>query len=129
MECLKAEVMMEGESEEFEYNKWHNIVLRLPPYHPELNPIEGIWALLKNHIAAHNVTFKLDDVWKLAEDKLKNIGVEEWEKVCAHVAKSEEEYISREHFTDDVHEFIIRVNNDSKSECNYFSSNEDDNDF
>jgi hypothetical protein len=32
-------------------------VLRLPPYHPELNPIELIWVLVKNYVAAHNVTF------------------------------------------------------------------------
>uniref|UniRef100_A0A6P7H944 Uncharacterized protein LOC114348897 n=1 Tax=Diabrotica virgifera virgifera TaxID=50390 RepID=A0A6P7H944_DIAVI len=31
-------------------------VLRLPPYHPELNPIEKIWAILKNEVAAKNTT-------------------------------------------------------------------------
>ncbi|KAJ8912064.1 hypothetical protein NQ315_016753 [Exocentrus adspersus] len=38
------------------------IVLRLPPYHCELNPIEMIWAQVKNDVAARNTTFKITDV-------------------------------------------------------------------
>jgi len=34
-------------------------VIRLPPYHPDLNPIEKIWGIVKTRIAAKNVTFKL----------------------------------------------------------------------
>jgi transposase len=41
----------------------HNI-LRLPPYHLELNPIELIWAHVKNSVAQNNTTFKMDDVIK-----------------------------------------------------------------
>lgn len=29
-------------------------VLRTPPYHPELQPIETCWAIVKNHVAQHN---------------------------------------------------------------------------
>ena len=36
----------------------HN-VLRLPPYHAELNPIELIWAELKGHVAKRNMRFRL----------------------------------------------------------------------
>ena len=42
-------------------------VLRLPPYHPDLNLIEKIWGIVKTRIAAKNVTFKLQDVQQLAE--------------------------------------------------------------
>jgi hypothetical protein len=34
-------------------------VIRLPPYHPDLNPIEKIWGIVKTRIAAKNVTYKL----------------------------------------------------------------------
>ncbi|XP_048243705.1 uncharacterized protein LOC125376114 [Haliotis rufescens] len=34
-------------------------VLRLPPYHYDLNPIELIWGDLKNMVARQNKTFKL----------------------------------------------------------------------
>ncbi|XP_040071785.1 uncharacterized protein LOC120844203 [Ixodes scapularis] len=33
-------------------------VLRLPPYHCELNPIELIWARVKREVASKNITFK-----------------------------------------------------------------------
>ena len=29
-------------------------ILRTPPYHPELQPIEACWAVVKNHVAQHN---------------------------------------------------------------------------
>lgn len=29
-------------------------ILRTPPYHPELQPIETCWAIVKNHVARHN---------------------------------------------------------------------------
>ena len=29
-------------------------ILRTPPYHPELQPIETCWAIIKNHVAKHN---------------------------------------------------------------------------
>ncbi|CAH2101119.1 unnamed protein product [Euphydryas editha] len=39
-------------------------VLRLPPYHCELNPIELIWADIKGYVARHNTTFKFTDLKK-----------------------------------------------------------------
>jgi hypothetical protein len=39
-----------------------HMVIRLPPYHPDLNPIEKIWGIVKNRVAAKNVTFNLRDV-------------------------------------------------------------------
>jgi len=42
-------------------------VLRLPPYHPDLNPIKIMWGIIKTRIAAKNVTFELRDVQQLAE--------------------------------------------------------------
>jgi hypothetical protein len=32
-------------------------LIRLPPYHPDLNPIENNWGNVKTRIAAKNVTF------------------------------------------------------------------------
>ena len=37
-------------------------VLRLPPYHSELNPIELIWSQVKGRVAKSNTTYRLDDV-------------------------------------------------------------------
>ena len=36
-------------------------VLRLPPYHPDFNPIELIWSQVKGIVGRRNVTFRLVD--------------------------------------------------------------------
>ncbi|XP_022831023.1 uncharacterized protein LOC111359655 [Spodoptera litura] len=57
-------------------------VLRLPPYHCELNPIELVWADVKGYLARNNTTFKMVDVKKLSlQEELKNITPEKWKKL------------------------------------------------
>ena len=81
-------------------------VIRLPPYHADLNPIEKIWGIVKTRIAAKNVTFRLRDVQQLAEQNFAAVAMEEWAAVCRHVKAVEEEYMSREHEMDSVMERI-----------------------
>jgi hypothetical protein len=71
-------------------------VIRLPPYHPDLNPIEKIWCIVKTRLAATNVTLKLRDVQKLAEQNFAVVTVEEWTAVE-----------SREHEMDGIMERIL----------------------
>jgi transposase len=47
------------------------------PHHPDLNPIEKIWDVVKTRIAAKNVTFKLRNVQQLAEQNFAAITMEE----------------------------------------------------
>ncbi|CAI6374502.1 unnamed protein product [Macrosiphum euphorbiae] len=47
----------------------HKIVLRLPPYHCELNPIELAWSSVKNYVRTHNNTFKLKNVLDLLKKR------------------------------------------------------------
>jgi transposase len=39
-------------------------ILRLPPYHPDLNPTELVWADDKQSVGAENVSFNLGKVAK-----------------------------------------------------------------
>ena len=71
-------------------------VLRLPPYHYDLNPVELIWAQLKGYVAANNATFKLPAVQQLAEDDFKTNTVGRWRSFCGHVKKIEAEYWARD---------------------------------
>ncbi|CAI6370691.1 unnamed protein product [Macrosiphum euphorbiae] len=66
-----------------EYVKSHGKeVLRLPPYHCELNPIELAWAFVKKHVKMNNTTFKLADkeeerFWEIdfvVDDVLESMG-------------------------------------------------------
>jgi len=42
--------------------KTNKVVLRLPPLHDELNPVELALLTVKNHVKTHNNTWKLSDV-------------------------------------------------------------------
>jgi hypothetical protein len=68
-------------------------VLHLPPYHPDLNAIENIWGNVKQWVGQRNVTFKLDDVWQLCEQRFAEISDMEWAAVCRHIMSVEEQYI------------------------------------
>lgn len=59
-------------------------VLRLPPYHPILNPIENIWGQVKGRVAKQNVSQKLKDVKVLAEEEFAKVTVEDWRKTCRY---------------------------------------------
>lgn len=93
--------------------------LRLPPYHPELNPIEKIWANVKNWVAARNVTFKLQDVRNLAIQKFDSITAAEWSAVCDHVDKIVNEYVERENAIDEALESLqFKVNTNDSDDSN-----------
>ncbi|XP_022162788.1 uncharacterized protein LOC111028449 [Myzus persicae] len=53
--------------------KTNRHVLRLPPYHAELNPIELAWSAVKNHVKQNNTTFKLNDVKKLLIEGIQKV--------------------------------------------------------
>jgi transposase len=61
------------------------ILLRLPPYHCEFNPIELIWGDLKGYIGRENSTFKLNDVKNLIQEGFSQIDKLKWLNACNHV--------------------------------------------
>ena len=48
-------------------------ILRLPPYHCDLNPIELIWGDLKGVVARENSTFEVNVVHQLIKDNVAKI--------------------------------------------------------
>lgn len=65
-------------------------VLRLPPYHCELNPIELIWSQVKGTVARNNSSYKMAALKPLLEVALQNVTAENWRKCIEHVMKEEE---------------------------------------
>ena len=59
------------ELDELAEKKGHQI-LRTPPYHPELQPIEICWGVLKNHVA-RNCNFTMDNLYKQLDCAFKKI--------------------------------------------------------
>jgi len=62
-------------------------VLRLPPYHCELNPIELAWTMVKTYVKQNNNTFKIDDVKHLMNTAIDRVTTENWQNFIQHVKK------------------------------------------
>ncbi|XP_014279640.1 uncharacterized protein [Halyomorpha halys] len=59
-------------------------VLRIPPKHSHFSPIEIIWTQIKDYIAENSDTFKISEVTKLIEEKIKIINSQDWGVAILH---------------------------------------------
>jgi len=66
-------------------------ILRTPPYHPELQPIETCWAVIKNHVAKHN-DFTMEKVWLLLEEGFRKVTAKTCQKFIKKVNLKEEDF-------------------------------------
>ena len=91
-------------------------VLRLPPYHCELNPIELVWSQVKGYVAQKNTSFKLQDVKRLLEAACLQVTPEKWASCVCHVIDVEEPRCwDLDDKIDSMEPFIINVADDSSS--------------
>ncbi|KAJ4427109.1 hypothetical protein ANN_24724 [Periplaneta americana] len=101
-------------------------VLRLPPYHPDLNPLEMIWADAKQWVANRNTTFKIADVMALCRQSFEEIRVDKWKNVCRHSEKVKSDYFEMEGLVEDAIERIaFTVNNSSDTNDSESEDGED----
>jgi transposase len=59
-------------------------ILRLPPYHCDLNPIELVWAHVKQYVAKNNCTGQVNDVLNLAQMYMEAYPPETWAANIRH---------------------------------------------
>ncbi|XP_022162283.1 uncharacterized protein LOC111028063 [Myzus persicae] len=65
-------------------------VLRLPPYHCELNPIELAWTMVKGYMKQENTaTFEIDDVRLLLNRGIERVTPENWKNFIKQVIEEE----------------------------------------
>lgn len=131
-DMLKAELLVLVKANKHRFDKFavdelarrNNIViLRLPPYHAELNPIELIWAQMKGFVAKENKTFKLSDVEELCRKSLCEIGAEKWKNCIEHTEKIEKEMWDLDEAIESTVDSLI-INVDSQSEDSTSSESE-----
>lgn len=82
------------------------VVLRLPPYHCELNAIELAWSSIKNHVKMNNTTFKIEDVEKLLREGVERCTPEMWSDFVKTTEKVEERLWDIDFIVEDVMENI-----------------------
>lgn len=75
-------------------------VVRLPPYHCELNPIELVWSQVKGYVASKNTDFKIDSVEKLLLEGIAGVTPQNWFRDCTHVIRLEDEAWERDGIID-----------------------------
>jgi len=94
-------------------------VLRLPPYHFDLNPIELAWAQVKNNVALHNVSYNIHDVEERLNNNISNLSPDSWKKFVEHVKKLEDSLWEVDNVVDsftDENRIVVNLGNSSDSE-------------
>lgn len=83
--------------------KTHNRkMLRLPPYHCELNPIELAWAAVKGHVKRNNTTYKLCDVKTLLMEGIEKVDDSMWKNFIRHTMAEEEKFYQIDFIVDEM---------------------------
>lgn len=86
--------------------KEHNqTVLRLPPFHSDLNAIELVWAEIRQYVAENN-TDDADRIMMLVREKVE-ILESDWSDLCGKIKEVEEDYRISDHVIDRLTEDII----------------------
>jgi len=86
-----------------ELAKEHNrTILRLPPYHCELNPIELAWSSVKHHVKINNTSYKLSDVKNLLLDGIERVDAIMWKNFINHTKKIEKEFYDIDFIVDHI---------------------------
>ncbi|XP_048345214.1 uncharacterized protein LOC125428705 [Sphaerodactylus townsendi] len=97
-------------------------VLRLPPYHAELNPIELVWSYIKGHVALNNTTFKLKDVKKLFVQGVRAVTPEMWSSFVQHVMEKEKQFWDLDFLQEDNETSSMKIPLESDSESDSYES-------
>ena len=101
-------------------------MLRLPPYHCDLNPIELIWADVKRFVSENNTTFKKNDVRVLIGDAFSAIDKKKWKNACEHVKSIERKYFKSDNVQSvPIAPIVINLDYSSNDE-DYSDSDSDD---
>jgi len=65
-------------------------VLRLPPNHHELNPIELAWTMVKGYVKQENTAFDIDDFRLLLNTGIERVTAENWRNFIKLVIEEED---------------------------------------
>jgi len=77
-------------------------ILRTPPYHPELQPIETCWAVVKNYMA-DNCDFTMNGLQERLPEAFAKVTAETCRKIMDKVIQKEDQYWQEDEMLDEVY--------------------------
>jgi transposase len=89
-------------------------ILRTPPYHPELQPIETCWAVVKNYMA-DNCDYTMKGLRDRLPEAFSKVTSQTCQDIIAKVSKQEEKYWSEDEALDELYADNSEEGYDSKS--------------
>ncbi|XP_025191724.1 uncharacterized protein LOC112591976 [Melanaphis sacchari] len=104
-----------------ELAKSHNhTILRLPPYHCELNPIKLAWSSVKKHVRTKNINCKLPIVKKLIKQGVNRVNSTMWKNFIQQTKDEEKklydiDFIIDEVLTAETSETVLTITGDTTS--------------
>ncbi|XP_041974434.1 uncharacterized protein LOC121729854 [Aricia agestis] len=102
-------------------------VVRLPPYHCDLNPIEYIWNLVKQRVADKNIDQLERKIEGLTKEAIESITVADWKKEVNHVERLEAEYWEKDRLQEEnVRQIIISLGGEDSSSDSEVEDDESD---
>ncbi|CAH2236691.1 uncharacterized protein LOC120627500 [Pararge aegeria] len=106
-----------------------HIVLRLPPHHADLNPLELIWGVMKRQLAEKKVGQTDGQVESLIKETFDTVNDDLWEEKCSLVIKTEEDYREKDKIIDEASDnfmsWVSSGSEESDSDSELSSNNED----
>ena len=103
-------------------------ILRTPPYHPELQPIERCWGVVKNHMA-DNCDFSMKGMRTLLPQAIAKVTEETCGKIMAKVIEQENQYWKEDEKLDEIYaadtreEHFAEVGSSREAEDPYLGNN------
>ncbi|XP_046556574.1 uncharacterized protein LOC124265791 [Haliotis rubra] len=92
-------------------------VIRLPPYHCDLNTIELVWGHIKNNVAKKKRSFKLRDEKNIVHEEIRDVTPELWNRCVQHVLDIEQQYWKKDGLQKGcVNPVIVDLNSDSDTD-------------
>ncbi|KAL6446087.1 hypothetical protein ACFW04_001027 [Cataglyphis niger] len=100
-------------------------VLRLPPYHCELNPIHMVWSMVKEYITSNNNTFEIQDLKLLFEQGVSRVTAEHWSNFIKQVRDEEKKIWEIDYIIDSMIDGTSPLIINVKDEINFETSDSD----
>jgi len=102
------------------------IILRIPPYHCELNAIGLAWPLVKNYVSMNNTTFKTTDVKQLLIEGVERVKPNMWKNFISQTKAEEDKLWKIDYIIDDILsaevETVTTTNGDASSDDSSITS-------